>query len=253
MVTVFFLSTECACTPLQLSFLEDLKKELTVFKSFPDSNSFVEDAVRKYVDKFISAKSTSVDHLHEHLQKFYEEFLITDPEILEMAKKITDVPKRPAPPPVAVTLHVVTPPQAAKPPLFSKPVVYHTSVCCHAVNICTHNDYSTFFKDEVGHSFKEVSISRSEEGRYLIAVQDSTYYIAFQSEPNIAQWPERYQSFSEGTSNILVTLSYYSKSDLTVNVRLNIAGISFQCKVFPINFILELLRSEKNRVVLTGE
>ena len=235
------------CTPLQLSFLEDLKKQLTVFKSLPDSNSFVEDAVRKYVDKFISAKSTSVDHLHEHLQQLYKkEFLITDPKILKMAEKITDVSKRHVPPPV-----VVTPPQAAKPPLlFSKPVVYHASVCCHAVNKCTHNDYSTFFKDETAHSFKEVSISRSEEGRYLIAVQDSTYYFAFQSEPNIAQWPERYQSFSEGTIILLITLS---KSDLTINVRLNIAGISSQCKVFPINFILEVLRSEKNRVVLTGE
>ena len=85
-------------------------------------------------------------------------------------------------------------------PLFSKPVVYHVSVCCLAVNKCTYSDCSAFFKDKIdGHSFKEVSISQSEEGRYLIAVQDSTNYIAFQGEPNIAQWAKNYQSFSEGT------------------------------------------------------
>ena len=215
MVAFILSSTECKCTPLQASFLEDLRKQLKVFKNSPGLESFVKDAVCKYVEKFFSAKSTSVEHLHEHLQQLYKgEFLISDPKILEMAKKITDDMKRP---PRSVQLsvdslssshsgrrppssHSSPTPQRAN-PLFSKHVVYHASVCCQAVNKCTHNDYSTFFKDEANcrHSFKELSISRSEEGRYLIAVQDSTYYIAFQGEPNIAQWPEKYKSLSEGT------------------------------------------------------
>ena len=166
--------------------------------------------VSKYVKKFIQAGSTSVDHLHVHLQQLHKrELLIIDPEILSMAKSVADglvvqTPTSSLPPSQEACSASSQTPQRAK-LLFSKPVVYHASVCCRVVNKCTHNDYSTFFKDEVGHSFKEVSISRSEEGRYLIAVQDSTYYFAFQSEPNIAQWPEKYKSFSEGTSTILVT------------------------------------------------
>ena len=211
MATLVLSSTECACTPLQASFLEHLKGQLKVFKTLPDSKSFVEVAIREYVQKFIQAGSTSVDHLHEHLQKLYKrEFLITDQEILNMAKKIADdmQPSRS----LLLSASSLSSAHSGKhtssssptlrraKPLFSKPVVYHACLCCRAVNTCTHEDYSTFFKDEANcyHSFKEVSISRSEEGRYLIAVQDSTYYFAFQSEPNIAQWPERYQSFSEG-------------------------------------------------------
>ena len=251
-------STECKCTPLQASFLEDLRKQLKVFKNLPDSDSFVKDAVCKYVEKFISAKSTSVEHLHEHLQQLYKrEFLISDHDILDMAKEITVTLQRPVLHPAAPsasrrrTSSPLSPTTQRAMPLFSKPVVYHASVCCQAVNKCTHKDYSTFFKDEIGHSFKEVSISRSEEGRYLIAVEDSMYYIAFQGEPNIAQWPEKYKSLSEGTA-FLFSVYCIVITDLTINICLFLVGISSQCKAFPTNFILELLRNEHS-VVLTGE
>ena len=161
-----------------------------------------EDAVRKYVGKFNRAGSISgVVHLHEHLQLLHKrEFLINNPKVLEMAKKITDGMRRPRS--NSTTSSGVHPAPSPTPrraePLFSKPVVYHASVCCRVVNKCAHNDCSKFFMDASdGHSFKEVSISQSE-GRYLIATQNSTYYIAFQAEPNIAQWPEKYKSFSEG-------------------------------------------------------
>ena len=85
--------------------------------------------------------------------------------------------------------------------LFSKPVVYHASVCCLSVNKSAHNACSNFIKHDIGHCFKEVSISRSQVGRYLIAIQDSTYFIAFQGEPDFAQWPKKYKSFSEGIYN----------------------------------------------------
>ena len=91
---------------------------------------------------------------------------------------------------------------APKPPLFSKAVVYHASICSRAVNSTNAGEYQKFFKTErfvPGHSLKEVAITRSKQDRYLIAIQDdSTYYIAFQSEPDITAWPDKYHSFGNG-------------------------------------------------------
>ena len=196
----FYLHAECEkCTPLQASFLKDLRKRLKACKTLGSAvESLVEDAVREYVQKFIKAGSTSVDHLHEHLQPLYNtEYLISNPKILDMAKALADALMKPSLPVPVPLVHSLSLTPESK-PLFSKPVVYHASVCCLAVNKCTHSDCSTYFKDEIGHSFKEVSISQSEQGRYLIAIQDSTYYIAFQSETNISQWPKKYQSLSKG-------------------------------------------------------
>ena len=206
-VFILLSPTECKCTPLQTSFLDELRNQLNTIKTFSRKEIRLEpakDVVSKYVKKFIQAGSTPLEHLHEHLQQLHKrELLISDPEVLDMAKTLADdfvVRTTPSPSSLSQGSRPASSPtpRRAK-PLFSKHVVYHASVCCQAVNNCTHNNCSAFFKDGVGHSFKEVSISRSEEGRYLIAVQDSTYYIAFQGEPDIAQWPEKYKSFSEGT------------------------------------------------------
>ena len=200
------IGTECECTPLQTSFLEELRIQLNTIKSFSRKENRLEpakDVVSEYVKKFIQDGSTSVDHLHTHLQKLYKkEFLITDLTILEMAETLADGLALQTPPTSSLACqetHSASSPTLHK-PLFSKPVVYHASVCCQAVNKSTRKDCSSFLKDEVSHSFIQVSISQSEEeGRYLIAIQDSTYYIAFQSEPNIVQWPKKYKSFREGT------------------------------------------------------
>ncbi len=133
--------------------------------------------------------------------------------------------------------------------LFSKPVVYHASICSLAVNKTDAGEYQKFFKDKrfvPGHSFKEMStcISRSKQDRYLIATQDdSTYYIAFQSEPNVTEWPKRFASFEN--SKFMVLCSYSLHDSLFV-------GISVQADNFPIDFITELLNNDTNRVVLTG-
>ena len=92
-------------------------------------------------------------------------------------------------------------------PLFSKDTIYHASICCHALTRCNAGDYQKFFKDKEtvpGHSFQAVSISRptpdsNQHERYLIARQgESKYYIAFESQPHLSQWREKYQSFVEG-------------------------------------------------------
>ena len=92
-------------------------------------------------------------------------------------------------------------------PLFSKDTIYHASICCQALTCCTAGDYQKFFKDTQkvpGHSFQAVSISRPTPGgkqheRYLIAKQgESKYYIAFESQPVLSQWPQKCNSFIEG-------------------------------------------------------
>ena len=92
-------------------------------------------------------------------------------------------------------------------PLFSKDTIYHASICCQALTCCTAGDYQKFFKDTQrvpGHSFQAVSISRptpdgKQHERYLIAKQgESKYYIAFESQPVLSQWPKKCNSFVEG-------------------------------------------------------
>ena len=100
-------------------------------------------------------------------------------------------------------------------PLFSKDTIYHASICCHALTRCNAGDYQKFFNDKElvpGHSFQAVSISRptpdsNQHERYLIARQgESKYYIAFESQPHLSQWREKYQSFVEGLSFIILNV-----------------------------------------------
>ena len=100
-------------------------------------------------------------------------------------------------------------------PIFSKDTIYHASICCHALTRCNAGDYQKFFKNKEtvpGHSFQAVSISRptpdsNQHERYLIARQgESKYYIAFESQPQLSQWREKYQSFVEGLSFIILNV-----------------------------------------------
>ena len=92
-------------------------------------------------------------------------------------------------------------------PLFSKDTIYHATICCQALTYCTAGDYQRFFKDTQrvpGHSLQAVSISRptpdgKQHERYLIAKQgEAKYYIAFESQPVLSQWPKKYHSLIEG-------------------------------------------------------
>ena len=88
------------------------------------------------------------------------------------------------------------------PPLFCKETLYHASLCCYAVCTRDANTYKDFFKkDFPNHNLEEVSLSlsrdREEVDRYLIAKHGKTYYVAFQSEPLLAQWLN-FSSFEEG-------------------------------------------------------
>ena len=84
----------------------------------------------------------------------------------------------------------------AKSSLFCKDTVHHASICSRAISECDADNYLKFFESNVSrHSLQAVSISCSEQDRYLVARQgESTYYIAFQSETD---WPEL-KSFIKG-------------------------------------------------------
>ncbi len=191
---------------LQKSFLDDLKKLLDALKIFngADKKKMEQKGLNEYVTRFIQAGCSSTDHLDEHLLALHEkDILITDVSVYHWAKqlaaeKFTEIVAVPTSP-----IKVVPVPKSH---LFSKPVVYHASICSLAVNKTDAGEYQKFFKNKrfvPGHSFKEVSISRSKQERYLIATQDdSTYYIAFQSEPNITEWPKRFKSFEHGRINV---------------------------------------------------
>ena len=141
-------------------------------------------------------------------------------------------------------------PVNTKEPLFCKDTIYHSSICSLAVNVADAGTYQQFFKSDPmvpGHSFREISLSRGKENRYLVARQgESTFYFAFQSEPNLKLWPKHFNSFSEGT--ILVMSDYYQ---LTIPPCVHI-GIIAQSEEFPFRFIVELL-TKQYRIVLTGK
>ena len=75
----------------------------------------------------------------------------------------------------------------------SKPDIYHSSVLCVALsdNQKSHTRL---------HFLREMSISQSSSGKYLVAVSDRTTFIAFQSELDLREWTKKYDSFSEGMS-----------------------------------------------------
>ena len=138
-------------------------------------------------------------------------------------------------------------------PLFSKDTIYHASICCQALTCYTAGDYQKFFKDTQkvpGHSFQAVSISRptpdsKQHERYLISKQGrSKYYIAFESQPVLSQWPKKCNSFIEGyIFNACMFLWDYSHS---------LVGVEIESEKFPIRYIVELLNNEGCTIVLTG-
>ena len=107
------------------------------------------------------------------------------------------------------------PQQPASEPLFCKDTIYHASICSRIVSDMTYTagDYQKAFKNQVivpGHSFTSVSMSRkkhdprSKQDRYLVAQKgESTYYFAFQSEPNLSEWGRLFNSFDEGMHLIM--------------------------------------------------
>jgi hypothetical protein len=85
--------------------------------------------------------------------------------------------------------------------VFSDETLYHSSVCCLAVNKCSASNFRDLLNVS-GHHLQAASMTVSKESptdRSLIAFQGNVMYIAFQSEPTVAYWLQSsYSSFEEG-------------------------------------------------------
>lgn len=149
--------------------------------------STIATAVLKYVD-IQSIRDQMYDLCHKTFDVPAEltEWAKEQVEIAyqKSAKKIED-PKPCNPPPPHET------------PLFNKDTLYHASLCCQAVS--NRKAQHKNFLNERGHNLKEVSMSRSlDQNNVVIAKQDNTVYMAFESEPSLSGW-KKYESFSEGS------------------------------------------------------
>ena len=215
----------------------------------------IKAVVREYITESQQSGSTK-EHIEGHLQELHRrDFLLSEP-IYEWARQLlAEVFKEPT---VGESSCEPLSPSESREPLFCKDTVYHASVCCHAINECNAGNYQKFFKPKEkfpGHSFEEVSISRSEQDRYLIALQgESTFYFAFQSEPDLSKWPKLFKSFSEGrvpSTFEAIGLLYILTEICDITLAMH-AGIKKQSERFPVRFIVELLSNRRCRIILTG-
>ena len=203
---VAFIIGSC-CTGLENSLTIQLQTKLENLNSAKCSSEQEEEsrtdmikvAVREYITELQQSGSTK-EHIDGHLQELHrKEFLLSE-LMYEWARQlVTEVFEEAA---VGKSSCEPVSPSETKEPLFCKDTVYHASICCRAINECDAGNYQKFFKTKEkvpGHSLQEVSISRSKQDHYLIARQgESTFYFAFQSEPDLSMWPKLFKSFSEG-------------------------------------------------------
>lgn len=94
------------------------------------------------------------------------------------------------------------PKKEESPPLFSKDTLYHASLCCHAVSVCTAGNYEIFLNSK-SHLLEEASMSISQYkenvDRYIIAKSGNTIFVSFQGEPTLSNWMDSpYSSFIDG-------------------------------------------------------
>ena len=182
----------------QLELLSKVRK----FNQQPAEEEAKATLIKGNIQQFIETglrAGASKDDVKKVLSELYSSDVLISGDIFEWALSEVSTTAQ------AVCLQQTSNPSDEKeklPPLFCKETLYHASLCCYAVSTCDANTYQTFFnKDFPNHSLEEVSLSRSRDreqvDRYLIARHDKTYYVAFQSEPLIAQWP-KFTSFQEG-------------------------------------------------------
>ena len=195
------LSTSGEGNELALGRLKETLKHIQRFKS-----SGKAEVVQEALDEYIATSlhlTVPLQNVQAQLQKLYQEDPLISKDLckqaLEMAAKVFAQSAE------KCGEIVVSNDKSSFScePLFCKDTVYHAGICSLAVTSSTAGDYQKLFKDREkvpGHSFQELSISRSKQDRYLIARQgDSTYYFAFQSEPSLLEWPKQFMSFYEGT------------------------------------------------------
>jgi len=189
-----------------------LERSRDALKALQDVESSEEKTkvVQTVIDKLVTTSlqsGQSLESVQMQLQKLHkEEFLITE-DTFKKAQELAIETHAQQLPAESCAAEVLMPVSKASQPLFNKDTVYHAGICSFAVSTYDAGNYQSFFKKKdlvPGHSFHAVSISRSKQDRYLIARQgDSTYYFAFQSEPHLLEWSNKFTSFNEGDIHVL--------------------------------------------------
>ena len=140
------------------------------------------------------------DSIHKVLAKMYSNDLLVDSSVYEGAVKelVSNTSEK-------SSKEESFPNEDEKklPPLFCENTVHHACLCSLAASTCTAADYRDFFNKKFPeHSLEEASLSSSQDredvDRYLIARHDKVYYVAFQSEPLLSDWMEKFSSFEKG-------------------------------------------------------
>lgn len=163
----------------------------------------LQEAVQDFIENSLKS-GTNKESIEAELLELYSKDLLVSNDVYQWALKevegSTPTTKGPTSAPAS------TDDAERSLPLFCKDTLYHASLCCFAVSTCDASTYQGFFnKDYSSHCLEEVSLSRSVDredvDRYLIARQGGTYYVAFQSEPQLSKWPEKFTSIQEGVSH----------------------------------------------------
>ena len=169
-----------------------------MFNKTQDARSVeIEEVITEYIENSFKAGSSS-DHLLEHLQSLYDtEKLIKSPIMLDKVRKLSICkdPHHYKPLRSDSVLSPHSPSSTKSEVALSKHNVYHSSILCCAL---TTNQELPSLSPNL-HFLREMSISQSPSGKYLIAVNDRTTFIAFQSELDLRKWTEKYESFDKGT------------------------------------------------------
>ena len=183
-----------------------LRQQLKLLNNVNMLNQQIEESkstmIKEHVKHFVGTSlraGASADDVKKVLSTMYGTDVLVSGEVYEWALSE-----------VKVTAQAICLPQSSGssdkeeklPPLFCKETLYHASLCCYAVCTRDANTYKNFFNEDFpSHHIEEISLSlsrdREEVDRYLIARCGKTYYVAFQSEPLLAQWL-KFTSFQEG-------------------------------------------------------
>ena len=188
--------------------MREFLRHLQRIKDSTKAEPVIQQAIRDYGSTCLNL-GASIDHVTDQLQRLYrDELRISEGLYRQALQDAIDLHAELHP--ALTEAAVASKPTTSEPqPLFNKDTVYHAGICSLAVCTRDAGNYQQFFKDREmvpGHSLTGVSLSRSEQDRYLIARQDdSTVYLGFQSEPLLLEWSKQFKSFGKG----VLQLSFY--------------------------------------------
>ncbi len=178
---------------------------LRSLESFKRTKDIAEEAFERFIASSLQS-GAKAPQLLAQLKKLHSDDLLLSADLYKLAQEVVSrvcAGSAEEELEVGMPRKELTPVSARTEPLFCKDTVYHAGICSLAVSTCDAGNLLGIFKDKEkvpGHSFREVSISRSKQDRYLVARQgESTFYFAFQSEPGVSEWAKQFKSFYEGT------------------------------------------------------